>query len=74
MKVEDLVFEYAKANNIAKPEAKLFFNWLVTKDKIADFISIIKSDAVKPIDLKKEYCGKKSINRLENSDTFLNVW
>jgi hypothetical protein len=71
MQIEDLVFEYAKANNITKPEAKLFLNWLVANKRISDFTSIIKSDSVKPIELRKEYCGKKSINRLENSDTFI---
>lgn len=73
MKYSDLVLEAANEIKPEKLEADAFVNWLINNNRISDLLSIIKSDSVENIELKKEYCGKKSIDRLKNSDSFVQI-
>jgi hypothetical protein len=48
-------------------------DWVLKKRRIGDLISSIRDDATVSVPLKKEYCNRNSIERLENAEFFGNL-
>lgn len=69
MKLSDLINE---ANKKEKLSSTGFANWLIDNNRVNDLIAVLKSDRVMAIELRKKYCGRQSIDRLENSEFFVN--